>query len=68
VWDELLFNDTTTQEARLSFRPATPEGATLYVQVLKTPVRDAQNAIVGTQAITVQRSPSISRASGSAWR
>jgi PAS domain S-box-containing protein len=29
----------------------TPEGDSLYVQVLKTPVRDAQNAIVGTQAI-----------------
>ena len=32
VWDELLFNDTTTQEARLSFRPTTPEGATLLVR------------------------------------
>src|SRR6267142_2107181 len=32
VWDELLFNDTTTQEARLSFRPATPEGATLLLR------------------------------------
>ncbi|HEX4555828.1 MAG TPA: alpha/beta hydrolase domain-containing protein [Xanthobacteraceae bacterium] len=32
VWDELLFNNATTKEARLSFRPATPEGATLLVR------------------------------------
>jgi PAS domain S-box-containing protein len=29
----------------------TPDGGTLYVQVLKTPVRDAQGEIIGTQAI-----------------
>jgi hypothetical protein len=29
VWDEFLFNNASTREARLSFRPATPEGATL---------------------------------------
>ena len=33
VWDEFLFNDTTTTEARLSFRPAgRAEGATLLVR------------------------------------
>jgi hypothetical protein len=32
VWDEFLFNNVTTKEARLSFRPAGPEGATLLVR------------------------------------
>lgn len=30
VWDELPFKDTTTRQARLSFRAVHPEGATLY--------------------------------------
>jgi hypothetical protein len=32
VWDEFLFNNVSTKEARLSFRPAGPEGATLLVR------------------------------------
>ena len=32
VWDELLFNDTTTTTARLTFRPVAPESATLLVR------------------------------------
>jgi hypothetical protein len=32
VWDEFLFNNVITKEARLSFRPAGPEGATLLVR------------------------------------
>jgi hypothetical protein len=32
VWDELLFNDTTTTKARLSFRAVAPETARLLVR------------------------------------
>jgi hypothetical protein len=32
VWDELLFNDTTTTKAQLSFRPVAPESAQLLVR------------------------------------
>src|SRR5690348_16225351 len=32
VWDEFLFNDTTTTKARLSFRPVAPETAQLLVR------------------------------------
>jgi len=32
VWDELLFNDATTTQARLSFRAVHPESATLYTR------------------------------------
>jgi len=32
VWDELLFNDTTTTKARLTFRPIAPESAKLLVR------------------------------------
>ena len=34
VWDEFLFNNVSTKEARLSFRPAGPEGATFVVTML----------------------------------
>src|SRR5437660_934700 len=32
VWDELLFNDTKTTQARLTFRALSPETATLMVR------------------------------------
>ena len=32
VWDEFLFNDTTTAQARLTFKPTSPATATLMVR------------------------------------
>jgi hypothetical protein len=46
VWDEFLFNDTTTTRARLSFRAVAPEGAKLLVRERNS---DAPTAVPAEQ-------------------